>query len=120
LTILIVEDNIGVRRLLRWALNGIAAVVHECSDGSRALAAYEAHRPNVVLMDIRMKEVDGLLATREIMRHDSTARIIIVTDYDDEQLRAAAAEAGARAYFLKQNLTELAKLVAAVAGPSTS
>jgi CheY-like chemotaxis protein len=40
LTILIVEDNIGVRRLLRWALNGIAAVVHECSDGSRALAAY--------------------------------------------------------------------------------
>jgi DNA-binding NarL/FixJ family response regulator len=55
-------------------------------------------------------------ATREILNHDPSARVIIVTDYDDEQLRAAAAEAGARAYFLKQNLTELGPLVAAVAG----
>jgi two-component system response regulator DegU len=115
MTILIVEDNPGVRRLLCRAVAELATTVHECSDGCFALAAYMAYQPNVVLMDIRMQTLDGLAATREILHYDPSARVIIVTDYDDEQLRAAAAEAGARAYFLKQNLTDLAPLVAALA-----
>jgi two-component system response regulator DegU len=58
-------------------------------------------------MDVRMPRMDGLSATREILRYHPGARIIIVTDYDDDELRNAAREAGACAYALKHNLTEL-------------
>ena len=114
MTILIVDDNAGMRRILRRALPTSATAVHECSDGGAALAAYTTFRPDVVLMDIRMPIMDGLVATRTIIGTDPNARIVIVTDYDDKALRAAAADAGASAYFLKQNLTDLADLIAAV------
>jgi two-component system response regulator DegU len=116
MTILIVDDNDGMRRILRRALPASATSVFDISDGSAALAAYTTIRPDLVLMDIRMPIVDGLAATRSIRGVDPNARIIIVTDYDDEQLRAAAAESGACAYFLKQNLTGLAELIEAVTG----
>jgi two-component system response regulator DegU len=116
MTILIVDDNDGMRRMLRRALPASATSVFDTSDGSAALAAYTTIRPDLVLMDIRMPIVDGLAATRAIRGVDPNARIIIVTDYDDEQLRAAAAESGACAYFLKQNLTGLAELIEAVTG----
>lgn len=106
--------------MLRRALPAAATAVHECSDGSCALAAYNAFHPDVVLMDIRMPVIDGLAATREIIGADPGARIVIVTDYDDDHLRAAAVESGAQAYFLKENLTELAELIVTVAGPSAA
>ncbi len=118
MTILIVEDNPGVRKLLRRAVARLATTIHECSDGCFALAAYKAWHPDVVLMDIRMQTTDGLAATREIIDADPNACIVIVTDYDDENLRAAAAHAGARAYFLKEKLTDLAAFVITVTGCS--
>ena len=66
MTVLIVEDNSGVRSLLRRALLGTACQVWECGDGADALPSYEEHRPDVVLMDIRMPRLDGLAATRQI------------------------------------------------------
>jgi CheY-like chemotaxis protein len=95
MTVLIVEDNAGIRRLLRRTLLDTAGTIWECSDGSEALAAYETHRPDVVLMDVRMPRVDGLTATRQIRDYDPLARIVVVTDYEDEDIRSAAFEAGA-------------------------
>lgn len=112
--ILIVDDNVGVRRLLRHAVSEIAQEVRECSDGTEALAAYAAYRPDVVLMDIRMPHLDGLAATRFIRQFDARARVVIVTDYDEEELRNAAREAGASGYALKQNLPDLAGTIRAV------
>jgi two-component system response regulator DegU len=51
--------------------------------------------------------MDGLTATRQLLRHHPAARIIILTDYNEDELRSAAREAGACAYALKNNLTEL-------------
>ncbi len=62
-----------------------------------------------------MPRIDGLTATRQIRKLYPTARIVIVTDYDDEQLRTAANHAGACAYAIKHNLTDLAQLVVSVA-----
>src|ERR1700749_2874824 len=76
MTFLIVEDNAGIRRLLRRTLVDTASAIWECTDGSDALAAYEEHRPDIVLMDIRMPLVDGLTATRQIRDYDPSARII--------------------------------------------
>ena len=114
MTVLIVDDNAGVRRLLRRAILEAASAVWECSDGAEALAAYADRRPDVVLMDIRMPRMDGLAATRQIRRFNPSARVVMVTDYDDEDLRNAASEAGACAYALKQNLTELAGLIRSI------
>ena len=112
MTVLIVEDNAGVRRLLRRAMERIATEVWECEDGSHALANYRDHAPDLVLMDVRMPIMDGLAAVKQIRRFDPVARIIMVTDYDDEELRLAASGAGAWGYTLKQNLTGLEALVA--------
>jgi len=115
MTVLIVEDNDGIRRLLRRALFEVASNILECRDGADALDAYVRHKPDVVLMDVRMPRVDGLTATRQIRQVDPSAKVVIVTDYDDEDLRVAAVEAGACDYALKQNLAVLPGLVRFVA-----
>jgi len=107
MTILIVEDNSGIRRLLRNVVADFAEEVWECSDGADALAAFGEHMPDVILMDIRMPRQDGLASTRQIRRHYPQACIIIVTDYDDDELRRAANAAGAVGYLLKQDMTNL-------------
>jgi len=107
MTILIVEDNPTIRRLIRRAISDFTDNIFECEDGADALAAYTEHKPDAVLMDVRMPRMDGLAATRQLLRHYPGARIIIVTDYNDDELRSAARQAGACAYALKNNLTEL-------------
>ena len=67
MTILIVEDNPTIRRLIRRAISDIADNIIECEDGADALAAYTEHRPDAVLMDVRMPRMDGLSATRQIL-----------------------------------------------------
>jgi two-component system response regulator DegU len=114
MTVLIVEDNSGVRTLLRRALLGTASQVWECNDGADALQSYADYRPDIVLMDVRMPVMDGLMATRQICQSDPSARVVIVTDYDDEDLRCAASAAGACGYTLKQDLSELIDLLHAL------
>jgi DNA-binding NarL/FixJ family response regulator len=115
MTVLIVDDNPSVRRLLRRAILGDASSIWECSDGTDVEHAYAEHKPDIVLMDVRMQRMDGLAATRMLRRADPDAKIVIVTDYDDDDVRRAASEAGANGYILKQNLTDLAQLVRSIA-----
>jgi CheY-like chemotaxis protein len=117
MTLLIVDDNAGIRRILRRILVDTADAIWECSDGSAALAAYEQYRPDVVLMDIHMPVTDGLAATRQIRGCDPAARIVIVTDYEDEDLKAAALDAGAYTYVLKQDMASLPEILFLIARP---
>jgi CheY-like chemotaxis protein len=110
LNLLIVDDNAAVRRLIAGIVTPFADEIRECADGAEALSAYSARRPDLVLMDIRMDGVDGIEATRRIKAADPTARIIIVTDYDDDALRQAAMREGACGYSLKDNLLDLGRL----------
>jgi two-component system response regulator DegU len=114
--VLIVDDNTGIRRLLKRAIHEMTDAVWECVDGAEALMSYSVHHPDIVLMDIRMPVVDGLEATRQICRFDPSARVVIVTDYDDEDLRTAATEAGACGYSLKENAAELSRVLQKIAG----
>ena len=106
--LLIVDDNAAVRRLIRSIVLPFACEIYDCADGADALSAYQAHRADVVLMDIRM---NGIQAVRQIKAADPEAKIVIVTDYDDESLRHAAMRAGACSYVLKDNLLELSGLL---------
>jgi DNA-binding NarL/FixJ family response regulator len=114
LKILIVDDNAAMRGLLRSFVLPFGAEIRECADGADAPAVYEAQNPDLVLMDIRMNEVDGITATKQIRAADPIAKVVIVTDYDDDSLREAAIRAGACGYVLKDNLLDLVGLLEAI------
>ena len=119
--VLIVDDNAAFRRLIERVLDGVAEVAGECENGSRAVAAYDALRPDCVLMDVRMDGIDGIEATRRICATHPEAHIVIVTDYEDAELRKAARLAGARAYVAKDDLLSLrAMLQGGEGGPAAS
>jgi two-component system, NarL family, response regulator len=107
LNLLIVDDSSALRDLIRSLVCEFADQIVDCDDGVHARAAYMRYRPDFVLMDLDMKQMDGLAATREIRAIDPAAKILIVTSYDAEDLREAAYKAGALGYVLKDNLLEL-------------
>lgn len=113
MNILIVEDNPLMRAIIRETVSELADVITECEDGDEAFAAYQTNLPNWVLMDLQMQRVDGFTASREIRARYPDAHICIVTDYGDARTRKQAAEAGAVAFVLKENLAELKLLVGA-------
>ncbi len=105
--VLLADDNAAMRQVIRRILHGLATEVCECGNGAEACALYAIQHPDWVLMDVEMPEVNGLAATARICADFPAARILIVTNYDDAALRAAAAQAGACGYVLKDNLLEL-------------
>ena len=105
--VLIVEDNPTICQMMHGIVSPLADAVYDCADGAQALAAYQTHHPDVVLMDIAVGAVDGITATRRIRAADPMAQIIIVTMFDEADLREAAQAAGASGYVLKDNLLEL-------------
>jgi DNA-binding NarL/FixJ family response regulator len=96
-------------------IRSFAGEIFECA-GLEAFFAYHSRKPDVVLMDIRMDEVDGIQATMQIKAYDPEARVVIVTDYDDDLLRQAAIGAGACGYVLKDNLLDLIRLLEEIQG----
>jgi len=103
ITCLIADDQAMVREgfgaLL--AAQGDIEVVGQAPDGAEALRQVRALLPDVVLMDVRMPEKDGVQATREIIASESAARIIILTTFDLDEYVYAALRAGASGFLLK-------------------
>lgn len=122
ISLLIVDDSDDVRRLLRAVVDDLAHPIYECRDGDEACAAFATYRPDWVLMDVSMAaSMDGVTATREIVHRFPTARILIVTQYDDIHIRLAAQASGARGYVLKDNMLEVRRFLAGdpPAGPES-
>jgi len=114
--VVIADDQALVRGGFRLILTAAGIeVVAEAADGAQAVAAVRRHRPDVVLMDIRMPELDGIEATRRILAAGpalSGVRILILTTFDLDQYVYAALAAGASGFLLKDVTPE--HLVAAV------
>jgi len=104
---LVVDDHAGFRHTVRDFLSGSPLEIIECGDGTQAAAAYAKNLPDWTLMDIELPVMDGLAATREIRRHFPSARIVILTQYDEADLRAEATRAGGWAYVPKDHLHQL-------------
>ncbi len=109
--LLIVEDHSDMRQFIKSLLADLADQMAECEDGSLALEAYRKLRPDWVLMDLQMAQMDGLTATRQILAHYPEARICIVTKHLDTATRRAAQLAGVAAFVSKVNLIELREVV---------
>ena len=81
-------------------------VVAEASNGVEAIAAWEAHQPDVMLLDLRMPVMEGVEVVRQIRERDAKARVIILTTYDRDDDISQALKAGAKAYVLKDIAAE--------------
>ncbi len=101
--VLIVDDDALVRSGLRMMLSGSerVEVVGEAQDGSEVLAAVDAHRPDVVLMDLRMPNVDGLAATGLLRGQPRAPHVLVLTTFDADELVLRALRAGADGFVLK-------------------
>ena len=97
--VLLVDDDALVRSGLRMMLAGADGieVVGEADDGRGVLPAVDRHRPDVVLMDIRMPHLDGIAATRLLRAQPSPPAVIVLTTFDADELVVRALQAGARA-----------------------
>ena len=107
----IVDDSPNMRETIKSVLGGLNADFIESSDGDDAVREYTLHKPDLVIMDIRMERMDGIAATRAIRRTSPDARVVIMTQYDNDDLRGEALQAGAAGYFLKDDLSKLVPLV---------
>jgi DNA-binding NarL/FixJ family response regulator len=115
--VLCVDDHPLVRK-------GIASIlanepdmilVAEANNGREAVSLFKEHRPDVVLMDLRMPDLDGTSATRLIRQEAPDARIIALTSYDGDQDIYRALEAGVRGYILKEMVhTEVVRAIRTV------
>jgi DNA-binding NarL/FixJ family response regulator len=112
--VLVADDQSMVRAGFRMLLSGEQdiEVVAEASNGLEAVDKAARFNPNVILMDIRMPELDGLEATRRILAADRGARILILTTFDLDEYIYEALRAGASGFVLKDDPPE--QLIAAV------
>jgi DNA-binding NarL/FixJ family response regulator len=108
LRVLVADDQSMVRAGFRMLLGGEEdiEVVAEASNGLEAVDKAARYRPTVVLMDIRMPELDGLEATRRILAADGTVRVLILTTFDLDEYVYEALRAGASGFVLKDDPPE--------------
>lgn len=101
--LLIVDDHDLIRESTQLMLEGEPdlEVVGEAVNGRHALELCRRLRPDLVLMDVRMPEMDGLTATREIKKEMPAISVLVVSAYESEDYRREAASAGATDYILK-------------------
>jgi CheY-like chemotaxis protein len=105
--VLIADDDAETRGMLRELLEGEGVVVvADAADGSEAVRLTVEHSPDVVLIDVRMPEMDGIEATRIITASESSTRVVVLSSFEDRVLKQAAAQAGASAYVVKGASTE--------------
>jgi len=112
--VLVADDQSMVRAGFRMLLAGEEdiEVVAEASNGREAVDKAARFKPGVILMDIRMPEMDGLKATRRILADDDEARILILTTFDLDEYVYEALRAGASGFVLKDDTPE--QLIAAI------
>ncbi|MSC84581.1 DNA-binding response regulator [Eubacterium sp. am_0171] len=116
MNILIVDDDFLVAGALKTILETQEDFhVPACgSDGSEAAALFRQHRPDVLLMDIRMKDMNGLDASAEILREFPEARILLLTTFSDDEYIIKALKLGAKGYLLKQDYQNIVPAIRAV------
>ena len=101
--ICVVDDQTLVRQGIRSLLSysGEIAVTAEASDGDQALEAIERHRPDVVLLDLRMPRRDGIATLEALRERGDTTPVLVLTTFDDDELVQQALRSGANGYLLK-------------------
>ena len=116
INILIVDDDILVAGALKTILetDGSVCVCGTGTDGKDAVSLYRKHKPDVLLMDIRMKEMSGLEASEQILSEFPNAKILLLTTFSDDEYIVRALRIGAKGYLVKQEVATIAPALRAV------
>src|SRR5690349_94675 len=116
--VLIADDHPMVRGGVRALLSSVpeTSVIGEATTGAEAISQALELKPDVILMDLHMPEINGIEATRQILRTNPTAGILVLTMLEDDDSVFAAMRAGARGYILKgADQVEVLRAIQAVA-----
>jgi DNA-binding NarL/FixJ family response regulator len=111
--LLIVDDNYKMREFLKGIFKFNFTDISECEDGAYAINEYEKYKPDWVFMDVEMNEVDGITASKDILSSYPDAKILIVTNFDNDEFRKEAKSAGVYDYVLKENLLDIFEILEA-------
>ena len=116
MNIVVTDDDKLVAMSLKTILEstGSISVLAVGSSGEEAIELYERHKPDVMLMDIRMQGMSGIDAGREILRRDPDAKILYLTTFSDDEYIINALSMGAKGYILKQDFEVIAPSLEAV------
>jgi len=111
-TVLVVDDSSIMRKMIKQTLIGAGhAVVGEAKNGDEAISLYQRLRPQVVTMDITMRGMDGIAAAKAILEVDVEARIIMLSNLDEDKFSNEAVQIGAKGYINKHKTTEILDLI---------
>lgn len=116
MNVVVVDDDKLVGASLKTILeaSGEVNVMGVGSSGQEAIGLYERHKPDILLMDIRMTGMSGLDAAEKILSSEPTARILFLTTFSDDEYIIRALKMGARGYLLKQNYESILPSLKAV------
>ena len=110
--VLVVDDSAMMRKMIARVLTGDGHVIlGEATSGQQAISLYQSLHPEVVTMDITMREMDGLTAAREIRRIDPQARILFLSNLDEDKYRKIVDEIGGVGPVNKHKSAEILALV---------
>ncbi|MDH5368772.1 MAG: response regulator [Gammaproteobacteria bacterium] len=110
--ILVVEDSTMMRRVIMKVLKEAGhEIVGEASSGADSIEMYKELQPDIVTMDITMRGMDGITASKEIMKLDSNAQILILSNLDEEKYRDEVEQIGALGLVNKHQTEQILKLV---------
>jgi two-component system, chemotaxis family, chemotaxis protein CheY len=114
-SILIVDDSSIMRKMIRQTLEKENhSVIGEAKNGKDGVELYKSLRPDIVTMDITMREMDGFAAAREILGFDPEAQIIFLSNLDEDKYSQDAKKIGAKGYFNKHNAKAIVELIESV------
>ena len=109
--LLIVDDNREIRDMLKIICSHLFVRILECDDGVSAVKIYNNEKPDWVLMDIKMKKMDGISATEKIISNYPDAKIIIVSQFNDRNFINSAKNSGAIEFVSKEDLTKIEEII---------
>lgn len=110
--VLIVDDSSMMRKMIAKLLQPPGhIVVGQAKNGLEAIELYKSLKPDIVTMDITMREMDGLAAAKEILRYDSSAHIIFLSNLDEDTYRSEVEALGARGFASKHKAREILDMI---------
>ena len=112
--IIVDDDHLVVNSLKTIVESSGINVVGLGYSGAEAIDLFQKHKPEIILMDIRMKDMTGIEATREILKLDSSAKILLITTFQDDEYIREALSLGCKGYILKQNIDSIIPSINAV------
>ncbi len=109
--LLIADDNADMRKMLKSICVNLFNNIVECDDGDLAVSLYSKENPDWVLMDIKMNRMDGISATMKIKSSHPEAKIIIVSQFNDDVVISEAMKIGAAGFVNKEDLSRIVEII---------